>query len=70
LPGTRQRAFLVTLINRVDVGADQIDIHLRPAGSPRSSMSQPPHCRARQTTKFKSCPRRYGYAAPGGRSGC
>jgi len=30
LPGTRQRAFLTTLIDRIDVGADQIDIHLRP----------------------------------------
>ena len=29
LPGTRQRAFLTTLIDRIDVGADQIDIHLR-----------------------------------------
>jgi len=31
LSGTRQRAFLTTLIDRIDVGADQIDIHLRPA---------------------------------------
>src|SRR6516162_3803805 len=31
LPGTRRRAFLTTLIDRIDVGADQIDIHLRPA---------------------------------------
>src|SRR6516162_6447555 len=30
LPGTRQRAFLGTLIDRIDVGAHQIDIHLRP----------------------------------------
>jgi hypothetical protein len=30
LPGTRQRAFLTTLIDRIDVGADQIDIHVRP----------------------------------------
>jgi len=30
LPGTRQRAFLTALIERIDVGADQIDIHLRP----------------------------------------
>jgi hypothetical protein len=29
LPGTRQRAFLTTLIDRIDVGAHQIDIHLR-----------------------------------------
>jgi len=31
LPGTRQRAFLTSLIDRIDVGAHQIDIHLRPA---------------------------------------
>ena len=30
LPATRQRVFLTTLIHRIDVGADQIDIHLRP----------------------------------------
>jgi hypothetical protein len=30
LPGARQRAFLTTLIERIDVGTDQIDIHLRP----------------------------------------
>jgi site-specific DNA recombinase len=29
LPGTRQRALLTTLIERIDVGAHQIDIHLR-----------------------------------------
>ena len=31
LPGPRQRVFLTTLIDRIDVGADQIDIHFRPA---------------------------------------
>jgi hypothetical protein len=30
LPGPRQRAFLTALLARIDVGADQIDIHLRP----------------------------------------
>ena len=30
LPGTRQRVVLTALIERIDVGADQIDIHLRP----------------------------------------
>ena len=30
LPGTRQRAVLTTLIDRIDVGADRTDIHLRP----------------------------------------
>ena len=28
LRGTRQRAFLTTLVDRIDVGSDQIDIHL------------------------------------------
>jgi len=31
LPRTRQRVFLTTLIDRIDVVADQIDIHFRPA---------------------------------------
>jgi hypothetical protein len=31
LPATRQRTFLTTLIDRIDIGAHQIDIHLRPA---------------------------------------
>ena len=30
LPGTRQRAFLIALIERIDVGAHHIDIHFRP----------------------------------------
>jgi hypothetical protein len=30
LPGTRQRSFLTTLIDRIDVGANRIDIHFRP----------------------------------------
>jgi hypothetical protein len=30
LPGTRQRTFLTTLINRIDVGANHMDIHFRP----------------------------------------
>jgi site-specific DNA recombinase len=30
LPGSRQRAFLTALIERIDVGANQIDIHIRP----------------------------------------
>ena len=30
LPGTRQRAVLTRLIERIDVGANRIDIHLRP----------------------------------------
>jgi hypothetical protein len=29
LPGARRRAVLISLIERIDVGADQIDIHLR-----------------------------------------
>jgi hypothetical protein len=34
LPGTRQRAFLTTLIEGIDIGADQIDIHFRPTRLP------------------------------------
>jgi DNA invertase Pin-like site-specific DNA recombinase len=30
LPGTRQRAFLAALIERIDIGTNQIDIHFRP----------------------------------------
>jgi hypothetical protein len=30
LPATRRRAVLAALIDRIDVGADQVDIHLRP----------------------------------------
>ena len=30
LPGTRQRAFLTALFDRIDVGANRIDIHFRP----------------------------------------
>jgi site-specific DNA recombinase len=30
MPGTRQRAFFTALIERIDVGANQIDIRLRP----------------------------------------
>ena len=30
LPETRQRAFLTALIERIDIGANQIDIHIRP----------------------------------------
>jgi site-specific DNA recombinase len=70
LPGTRQRAFLTTLIDRIEVGAHQIDIHLRPTRLAALLDVQRHHCRARRTTKFNSCPSRCGYAAPGGRSGC
>jgi site-specific DNA recombinase len=31
LPGARQRAFLTVLMERIDVGANQINIHVRPA---------------------------------------
>ena len=49
LPAPRQRALLTALLVRIDVGADQIDIHLRPtrvgalldlAGTPLSSATQ------------------------------
>jgi hypothetical protein len=71
LPRTRQRALLTTLIDRIAIGgrSDRHPVALDPARPP-SSMSQRHHCRTRATTKFKSCPSRCGYAAPGGRSGC
>ena len=31
MPGARQRAVLTALIERIDVGADQLDMHFRPA---------------------------------------
>jgi hypothetical protein len=37
LPGARRRAVLTALIERIDVGADQIDNHLRAPGSVHSS---------------------------------
>ncbi len=37
LPGTRQHAFLAALIERIDVGAHQIDIRLRAASPRRTS---------------------------------
>ena len=33
LPATRQHAFVTALIERIDVGANRIDIHFRPTGS-------------------------------------
>jgi site-specific DNA recombinase len=39
LPAARRRAVLTALIDRVDVRVDQVDIHLRPMGLARSSMS-------------------------------
>jgi hypothetical protein len=49
LPATRQHAFVTALIERIDVGANRIDIHLRPtrlstlldiAGTPLSSATE------------------------------
>jgi hypothetical protein len=36
LPETRQRAFLTALIERIDIGDDQIDIHIARHGLLRS----------------------------------
>src|SRR5262249_53406441 len=70
LPGKRQRAVLAALIERIDVGADQIDINFRSirlgalfdvAVTPLPSASD---------TKPRSSPCRSGCAAPGARSRC
>jgi site-specific DNA recombinase len=70
LPATRQRTFLSALIERIEAGANQIDIHFRPTRLAALLVSQRRHCRARRTMKSRSCPSRYGCAAPGGRSRC
>jgi hypothetical protein len=70
LPGTRQRAFLTTLIDRIDVGADQIDIHLRSTRLVAlldGAATPPPSATDDET---HSCRCRYGCGAPGGRSRC
>src|SRR5580693_3132799 len=54
LPETRQRAFLTALIERIDIGDDQIDIHIARHGLLRSSTL---HLnRARSTTTPRSFP--------------
>src|SRR5262249_47512901 len=68
LPGPRQRAFLTGLLARIDAGADQIDIHLRPRRVVCSSVLQ--LRRAQLMTTPRSCPCRWACAAPGGKSGC
>ena len=68
---TQQGHDLLGLANQLNLPRFQILICICPRpGSPHSSMSQRHHCRARWTTKVKSCPSRCGYTAPGGRSGC
>jgi hypothetical protein len=70
LPAARQRAFLTTLIERIDVGADRIDIRFRPTwlrtfldvAAMRSSSAT--------DTRLRSCPSPYGCAAAGERSQC
>jgi hypothetical protein len=66
LPGTRQRAFFRALIDRIDVGAHQIDIHLRQtrltalldgAATPLPSATD---------DEIQILSIRCGYAAPGG----
>ena len=68
LPGARQRAVLTALIQRIDVGAGQIEIHTRPSRL-GALLDGPRHCPERRITKPRSCPCRYGFAAPGGRLG-
>jgi hypothetical protein len=57
LPGARRRAVLTALIDRIDVGADQIDIHLRATTKPRS-------CRYRYSCAVPGGRSRCGSMAP------
>ena len=67
LPGPRQRACITALLARIDVRANQIDIHLRPtrigAILDAAATSVPS-----ATEDATSCPFRLASAAPGGRS--
>jgi hypothetical protein len=58
LPGTRQRAFLTTLIDRIDVGAHQIDIHFRPTrlAAPLSVAATPLPSASDEETQTLSVP--------------
>ena len=70
LSGARRRAFLTAMIERIDVGADQLDIHLRATrlGAPLDVATPLPS--ARWTTKPRSCRCRCSCGVPGGRSRC
>ena len=54
LPAARQRAFLTALIQRIDVGANRIDIHLRPTRLGMMWISPRRRRQARQMTKPRS----------------
>ena len=69
LPVARKRAVLTTLIERIDVSLDRIDIRLRARhGWPRYAMVLIHHRKAPTTRKPSFCPYRYGCVAPGGSS--
>jgi hypothetical protein len=70
LPGGRQRALVTALIERIDVGPTKSRSTPAHHGLARSSMGFRHYCRARRMTKPTSYPCRYGFAAPGGKSGC
>src|ERR1700746_342384 len=74
LPAARQRAFLTTLIERIDVGADRIDIHFRPTWlgaffdvaamrSPSASAATAGGCAG--TPECRGDPRRDGFLTVG-----
>ena len=69
LPATRQRALLAGLVKRIDISANQIDIHLR-ATRLGALFDGPAVPLVDEATKPKSCPCRCGCASRGGRSGC
>ena len=59
LPGTRQRAFLTALIDRIDVGADQIDSHFRPTRlGPHLDVATPLPSASDDETQIPSVPTR------------
>jgi site-specific DNA recombinase len=70
LPGTRQRALLTTLVDRIDVGVGQIDIHLHPTRLAALLDDAATPLPSSTTTKPRSCPCRYGCGVLGGRSRC
>ena len=70
LSGTRQRAFLIALIERIDVGANQIDIRLHPSrlSALLDIAATPLPSATNDETQVLSIPVRLRRS--GGRSGC
>jgi hypothetical protein len=67
LPETRQRAFLTALIERIDIGDNQIDIHIRPTRL-AALLNLAAESSAADDDQILSVP--VELADPGGRSRC